>query len=54
MKELTIAEQERLIEFAKFFKSYNPEYRMADGMKAQFLKLRTEVEKIIDKVYHVE
>jgi hypothetical protein len=54
MKELKVAEQEKLIEFARFFTSYNPEYRMADGMKAQFLKLRIEVEKIVDRMYHVE
>lgn len=44
-------EQEKLLEFAKFFKSYNPEYRMADGMKAKFLLLREEVEIIVENQY---
>ena len=47
----TKKEIEKLLEFAKFFKSYNPEYRMADGMKAKFLKLREEVEVIVDNQY---
>jgi hypothetical protein len=42
-------EQEKLLQFVKFLQSYNPEYRMADGMKAQFLQLRKEILVILDK-----
>lgn len=51
MSDLSKQDQEKLIEFVRFFTSYNPEYRMADGMKAQFLKLRPEAERVVDKHY---
>lgn len=49
MNNLSKHEQEKLLQFVKFLQSYNPEYRMADGMKAQFLELRKEVLVIMDK-----
>lgn len=42
-------EQEKLLQFVKFLQSYNPDYRMADGMKIQFLIIRKEVLAIMDK-----
>ncbi|CAB4169075.1 hypothetical protein UFOVP1516_6 [uncultured Caudovirales phage] len=49
MNNLNKQEQEKLLQFVKFLQSYNPEYRMADGMKTQFLQLRKEVLVILDK-----
>ncbi len=49
MNNLSKHEQEKLLQFVKFLQSYNPEYRMADSMKAQFLELRKEVLVIMDK-----
>jgi hypothetical protein len=50
---LTKEEQIELLKFVKFFKSYNPEYRMADGMKANFIEARKKVEKIYDRFYGI-
>lgn len=49
MNELTRAEQQKLLEFVRFLQSYNPDFRMADGMKNQFLQLRKEVLVVLDK-----
>ena len=50
MNELNKKEQEVLLRFAKFFRNYNPEYRMAPGMAMQFQMLRSEVELILERV----
>lgn len=47
--KLTDKDIEKLVEFAKFFKTYNPEFRMADAMKTNFIKLREEINPIVDK-----
>lgn len=54
MNELTKKDQEKLIEFVRFFKSYNPDYRMAPVMQANFKLLRDECNSIVDKVYKPE
>jgi hypothetical protein len=54
VNDLTKKEQEKLIQFAKFFQNYNPLFRMAPGMALQFEQLRKEVLPIVDKAYSVE
>ncbi len=53
MSDLNKQDQETLINFARFLDSYNPDFRMAPGMAAQFKEKRDAVRKIIDKVNNV-
>jgi len=49
MKPVSERDQQKLLEFAKFFRTYNPEYRMAAGMASRFHTLRNEVDAILKK-----
>ena len=51
MNKLSEKDQDQLLKFVRFFKTYNPQYRMAPGMALQFEQLRKETLPIVDKAY---
>ena len=50
MNTLNKREQDKLIEFVRFFRSYNPDFRMAPIMQTNFKMLRDECNLIADKL----